>query len=463
MQSKKKAAQPYPPLATIYAAALLREKDFEVKLWDSMFRKSAEEVLTAIKEFTPDFFVVYDDGFNYLTKMCLTNMRNAALEMCKAAKQLGCTVIVSSSDATDHTAMYLNEGADYVIIGEAEHTLLELINKNETEKINGIALKKNNTVVKTAGRSVLKNLDELPMPAWDLVEIEKYKSVWLSNHGYFSINVATTRGCPFKCNWCAKPIYGNRYNSRSPQKVVNEIKYLQEHFAIDHIWFCDDIFGLKPFWVAEFAQLVLLEDMQLNYKIQSRADLLLQEDYVKNLALSGCSNVWMGAESGSQKILDAMDKGITIEQIAAATALLKQYKIHPSFFLQFGYLGETKEDILKTIEMVNKLKPHSIGISVSYPLQGTVFYEKVKNDLQQKANWKHSDDLDMMFKNTYQPSFYKTLHSFVHKNFQFQNAVASVKKSGKRDFSVKSKYIKNLLKLGYYYLSSAYLKYQLGL
>jgi len=258
----------------------------------------------------------------------------------------------------------------------------------------------------------------------------------------FSINIATTRGCPFKCNWCAKPIYGNRYNSRSPQKVVNEIKYLQEHFSIDHIWFCDDIFGLKPFWVAEFAQLVLLENIQLNYKIQSRADLLLQEDYVKNLALSGCSNVWMGAESGSQKILDAMDKGITIEQIAAATQLLKQYKIQPSFFLQFGYLGETKEDILKTIEMVTTLNPHSIGISVSYPLPGTGFYEKVKSDLQQKANWKDSDDLDMMFKNTYQPSFYKTLHRFVHKNFQLQKAIASAKINGNKKICFHQKILK---------------------
>ncbi|HVW99396.1 MAG TPA: radical SAM protein, partial [Candidatus Babeliaceae bacterium] len=152
------------------------------------------------------------------------------------------------------------------------------------------------------------------------------------------------------------------------------------------------------------------------FKIQSRADLLLQEDYVKGLAIAGCNNVWMGAESGSQRILDAMDKGITTEQIKEATLLLKKHGIKPSFFLQFGYLGETKQDIEETIRMVNELLPSSIGISVSYPLKGTVFYEKVKNDLKDKANWTDSDELQLMFKNTYQPAFYKQLHRYVQQN-----------------------------------------------
>jgi radical SAM superfamily enzyme YgiQ (UPF0313 family) len=240
----------------------------------------------------------------------------------------------------------------------------------------------------------------------------------LQHAGFFSINIGTTRGCPFKCNWCAKPIYGNRYNARSPQNVINEIKYLNEKFGIDHIWFCDDIFGLKPGWVQEFADRVEKGNLKFRFKIQSRADLLVQENYVEALARAGCDNVWMGAESGSQKILDAMDKGITIGQIEEATILLKKHGIKPSFFIQFGYLGETMNDIRMTIKMINRLMPHEIGISVSYPLPGTGFYGKVKEQLKGKTNWTDSDELALMFHNTYQPSFYKQLHRYVHKSFK---------------------------------------------
>ena len=207
----------------------------------------------------------------------------------------------------------------------------------------------------------------MPLPAWDLVDMEQYRETWIKHAGYFSLNMSTTRGCPFKCNWCAKPIYGNRYNSRSPENVVEEIKLLKDKYQMDHIWFCDDIFGLKPGWVIELAQLLEKQQLKIRFKIQSRADLLVHEDTVKALAASGCENAWIGAESGSQKVLDAMDKGITVEQIRVATRLMNEYGIKPSFFIQFGYPGELKEDIKLTIDMINELLPFEIGISVSYP------------------------------------------------------------------------------------------------
>jgi radical SAM superfamily enzyme YgiQ (UPF0313 family) len=273
----------------------------------------------------------------------------------------------------------------------------------------------------------MKDLDALPMPAWDLVDIEMYRKTWLKHAGFFSLNIGTTRGCPFKCNWCAKPIYGNRYHARSPRHVVEELKWLKERYAFDHIWFCDDIFGLKPGWVDEFADLVESEGLKFRFKIQSRADLLVQQNYVRGLARAGCTDVWMGAESGSQKILDAMDKGITVEQIAVATRLLREHGVKASFFIQFGYPGEVKEDIRKTIRMINKLLPDSLGISVSYPLPGTVFYERVKADLKEKTNWTDSDELKVMFRNTYTPAFYKQLHRYVHKSYRRHLALASLK------------------------------------
>jgi anaerobic magnesium-protoporphyrin IX monomethyl ester cyclase len=414
--------QPYPPLGTIYAAALMRENAYQVSLFDTMFRHNPYEVLGALNEKKPGFFVIYDDGFNYLTKMCLTNMREAAFKMCKLAKEKGCTVIVSSSDSTDRFKEYLQEGADFVIIGEAEQTLLELVNaiKNRVQDLSGIqglAYMQQQAPFKTVARPVLKELDSLPLPAWDLIDITPYRECWLKHRGYFSLNVGTTRGCPFKCNWCAKPIYGNRYNSRSPEHVITEIKLMKAHFNMDHIWFCDDIFGLKPGWVMQFAKLVKQEGLQFKYKIQSRADLLLDEDIVQALAASGCDNAWIGAESGSQKVLDAMDKGITIQQIHTATQLMKKHAVKPSFFIQFGYPDETREDIAQTISMINKLLPHEIGISVSYPLPGTLFYEKVRADLRQKTNWTDSDEMALMFSNTFSPAYYKQLHRYVHQNY----------------------------------------------
>jgi anaerobic magnesium-protoporphyrin IX monomethyl ester cyclase len=447
--------QPYAPLGTLYAAALMRENGYEVSLFDTMFVADPAEVEPILTETQPDLFVIYDDGFNYLTKMCLTNMREAAFDMCKMAKARGCTVIVSSSDSTDRYEQYLNEGADLVLIGEAEHTLLELATALktgvDTTAIAGLAyLNTDGKAIKTLPRPVLKDLDSLPLPAWDLVDMELYRDSWLKSVGYFSINMGTTRGCPFKCNWCAKPIYGNRYNSRSPQNVIRELQYLKECFPIDHIWFCDDIFGLKPGWVLEFAQLIKQENLRTRFKIQSRADLLVEEELVNALADAGCENVWIGAESGSQKILDAMDKGTTIEQVHIATKAMKKAGIKPSFFIQFGYPGEDKADIALTIKMINELLPFEIGISVSYPLPGTVFYDRVKADLKKKTNWTDSDEMALMFTNTFPPTYYKQLHKYVHKNYHMHLAKNSLVKLLKNPLRINGSSLKKALSVLYY-------------
>jgi radical SAM superfamily enzyme YgiQ (UPF0313 family) len=297
---------------------------------------------------------------------------------------------------------------------------------------------------------VLKDLDSLPLPAWDLVNIQLYKDGWLKHAGYFSLNMSTTRGCPFKCNWCAKPIYGNRYNSRSPENVVQEIKLLKEWFQIDHLWFCDDIFGLKPGWVEEFARLMQKEKLKIRFKIQSRADLLVEEELVKALAKSGCEIAWIGAESGSQRILDAMDKGTTVEQIHRSTLLMKKHDIKPAFFIQFGYLGELKEDIELTIKMINELLPFEIGISVSYPLPGTVFYDKVKADLKNKTNWTDSDEMALMFSNTFPPSYYKQLHRYVHQNYHQHLAKNSLVELVRKPFNTNAHKLKKALSVFYY-------------
>ncbi len=437
--------QPYPPYGTIYAAAVMRDCGFQVSLFDVALREGPEEILPVLAAKTPKYVVIYDDGFNYLTKMCLTRMREAAFQMAKMAKAQGSKVIVSSSDSTDHYDQYLKEGADFVILGEGEITLRELVlalesGQTDFTDIGGLAYfetEASEKVFKTAPRPVLQQLDDLPDPAWDLIDIPAYKDIWIRENGYFSLNMATTRGCPYKCNWCAKPIYGNRYNTRSPERVANEIAMLIEKHGVTHFWMADDIFGLKPGWVQGFRDVVQAKNIRFQYKIQSRVDLLLKEDSIDALVGSGLRQVWVGAESGSQKILDAMDKGTKVEEIATATRILKQKGVEVCFFLQFGYLGENREDIEATLRMVEQLQPHDIGVSVSYPLPGTKFYDKVKDMLGAKQNWEVSDDLAMMYTATFSQAFYRRLHRLTHKRFRLQQgktALQSILKGKKANW-----------------------------
>jgi anaerobic magnesium-protoporphyrin IX monomethyl ester cyclase len=424
--------QPYPPLATVLAAAVVRNAGFNVSLFDTNLRTDHHELIQFLRQEHPQYFVIYDDSFNYLTKMCLTKMREAAFEMAKAASKFGCTVIVATSDAADHYDKYFLHSVDYVVKGEGEETLVELLTtlnkRGDVAAIHGIVYRKLGKTIVNTSRPVMKDLDSLPLPAWDLVDIDAYRKIWKKHHGYFSLNIATTRGCPFKCNWCAKPIYGNRYTSRSPLSVVNEIEYLVKTFEPDHLWFCDDIFGLKPGWIQNFASLMKERNIRVRYKIQSRVDLLCDEGVIDGLAESGAETVWVGAESGSQKILDAMDKGTTIDQIHQASQRLRERNIKVAYFLQFGYLGETKEDIDKTINMVLTTMPDEVGISVSYPLPGTKFYENVKDQLKEKRNWSDSDDLAMMFESTFNTAYYRQLHRYVHSLYRKHKGYSAVRK-----------------------------------
>lgn len=419
--------RPYPPLGTLQSAALLRAAGHEVRVFDTGLRRSPDDLVPVLGSFRPDIVVIHDNGFNYLTKMCLTVMREACQRMIALSHAAGARVSVCSSDSTDHPELYLAHGADAIVLGEGEETERELVERwcagAAWTDVPGIAWRDGDGVRTNARRTVLRDLDSLPVPAWDLIDVEPYRAIWSRSQGFFSLNVATTRGCPFKCNWCAKPIYGNRYNSRSPAHVVREIALLQQRFAPDHLWMCDDIFGLKPGWVQAFRDELRRQGLRIRYKIQSRADLLLQDDTIAALAESGLEEVWIGAESGSQRILDAMDKGITVAQIAEARRKLKAHGVRVGFFLQFGYLGETTEDVDLTIRMLEELMPDDIGISVSYPLPGTRFFDKVKDELGGKRNWTDSDDLAMMFRQEQRPAYYKRLHRYVHKRFRRRQAL----------------------------------------
>ena len=451
------AMQPYPPLGTLYAASTMRSRGYEVALFDAMLAESEADWDEALQRHGPRFAVLYEDNFNYLSKMCLLRMRQAALTMIEMARKRGCTVVVAGSDATDHADLYLARGADFVLIGEGEETLGELMDRltgrSQTPlgDIAGLAyvddrpqtidhglpivrsprsvVRSPRSVVRTPRRPDLHDLDALPFPAWDLVQIDRYRKLWLDRHGYFSMNMVTTRGCPFHCNWCAKPIWGQRYHARSPENVVSEMRWLGQAFQPDHIGFADDIFGLKPGWISRFAELLEAEGIRIPFKCLNRADLLLREGEVEALRRAGCQIAWIGAESGAQATLDAMEKGTKVEQIDEAARRLHGAGIRVGFFLQFGYPGETRADIAKTLRMVHECRPDDIGVSVSYPLPGTKFHAAVAGQLGEKQNWMDSSDLAMMYRGPFTTAFYRRLHGLVHRKFRMRNAWYELRKA----------------------------------
>jgi anaerobic magnesium-protoporphyrin IX monomethyl ester cyclase len=426
------AMQPYPPLGTLYAASYLRERGHEVGLFDAMLSASEDEWAAALDRQRPDVAVIFEDNFNYLSKMCLLRMREAGLRMIEMARERGCPIVVCGADATDHPDIYLGHGAAFVIRGEGEVTLAELLDAlaspaaRPLTEVPGLIFRDAvGQLVDTGARPPLRDLDTLPFPAWDLVDVDRYRSAW-ARHGRFSMNMVTTRGCPFHCNWCAKPIWGQRYAVRSPANVVAELEWLRATWGPEHISFVDDIFGLKPGWLREFADLVRGRNAVTPFKCLNRADLLLRDGEVEALRDAGCDMVWMGAESGSQKILDAMDKGTQVEQIREAAARLRAAGIRFGFFLQFGYPGEDRSDIEATRRLVRDCQPDDIGISVSYPLPGTPFYERVRMELGAKRNWSDSADLAMLYRGPFSTRFYRRLHTVVHKEYRLRRAAGTV-------------------------------------
>jgi radical SAM superfamily enzyme YgiQ (UPF0313 family) len=357
--------------------------------------------------------VVCEDDFNFLSKMCLLHNRKVAFGMADAARKRGIISAVHGSDATDHIHEYLNAGFDSVLVGEVETTLLELVQGLPLHEIRGLVFTEDGRIRRNPPRELRTDLETIPSPAWDLVDIEKYRSAWLQAHDYFSLNMVSSRGCPYQCNWCAKPIYGNSYHARAPRSVAAEMLHLKTAYAPDQIWFADDIFALSAKWTHEFAEAVDHLGARIPFKMQSRCDLMTRGT-VEALRRAGCDEVWMGAESGSQRILDAMTKGQRVDQIYQARENLRRHSIRSCFFLQFGYPGETWTEIEQTIRMVRETAPDNVGISVSYPLPGTKFHQLVADQLQAKSNWSDSDDLSMMFHGTYSSEFYQALTDAVH-------------------------------------------------
>jgi anaerobic magnesium-protoporphyrin IX monomethyl ester cyclase len=415
--------RPYPPLGTLLAAAVLRERGHAVAVFDAMLAETVDDFRAALERSRPRVVMLVEDSFNFLTKMCTLAMREAALEMIRAARGAGCRVAVSGSDATDRPGLYLAAGADAVIVGDAEETVAELAalwaadRDAALDDVAGLAIPAAWAGMpprKTKPRAPLHDLDALPFPAWDLVDADAYRRAWTGAHGRLSWNVVTSRGCPYGCNWCAKPLFGRRYDQRSAANAARELRLLKDTVSPGHVWFADDIFGLTGDWIRDFADEVEALDARIPFTIQTRVN-LMRADTVAALARAGAEEVWMGVESGSQKVLDAMDKGTKVEQVRTATRNLKAHGVRACWFIQLGYLGEEWEDVLLTRDLIRDARPDDIGVSVSYPLPGTPFHDRVRAQLGARQNWTDTGELAMLWHGTFPTEFYRRIRDVLHR------------------------------------------------
>jgi anaerobic magnesium-protoporphyrin IX monomethyl ester cyclase len=423
--------KPYPPLATLQAAAMLRRAGHQVTLFDSMLAEDQEDYHRLLMRERPQVVLFYEDTFNFLSKMCLSVMQRAACEMIAVARRTGARVIVAGPDVSDRPQPYLAAGADLALKGEGLGALMDLLPRlmsqpgapidELAEGVPGVAFLGQDRVVTKPGGKVLPAAQYAGSAAWDLVDMDRYRSVWLKAHGYFSLNMAGSRGCSFRCTWCAKPTWGNLYLQREAQAVAAELMHLKKTYDPQHIWFADDIFGFRPEWVEEFTAAIDAAGGGIPFSIQTRAD-LISERMARVLKKAGCREAWLGAESGSQRVLEAMNKGTTVAEILTARRRFQAEGIRVGFFIQLGYQGEELEDILATRNFLQTSQPDEIGVSVSYPLPGTKFYELVKAQLGRKTHWQESNDLDMMFHGTFTSEFYRAVRNLLHDQVSMQGA-----------------------------------------
>jgi anaerobic magnesium-protoporphyrin IX monomethyl ester cyclase len=422
-------AKPYPPLATLQVVAMLKEAGHRVSFFDAMVAEGIDEYECLLQAERPQLVLFYEDNFNFLSKMCLSAMRRAACDMVASARRARARVIVAGPDVTDAPGPYLDAGADFALIGEGLSTLFAVLprldarpdadNADLVRGLSGVVPLSGGNTLTQSGSSAMPIASNVGMAAWDLVDMDRYRAIWLKAHGYFSLNMAASRGCSFRCAWCAKPIWGNQYLQRNAHEVAEEMAHLKRSFNPDHIWFADDIFGFRVDWVTQFAASVQAADARIPFTIQTRAD-LVSERMAEALRDAGCREAWIGAESGSQRVLDAMNKGTTVGEIRVARDRLRAVGIRVGFFIQLGYMDEQLTDILATRDLLDAARPDEIGVSVSYPLPGTKFYDRVKAQLRGKTHWQESDDLEMMFQGTYTSDFYRTVRNLMHDQITLQ-------------------------------------------
>jgi anaerobic magnesium-protoporphyrin IX monomethyl ester cyclase len=402
-EKERQIMKPYPPLGLLYLSAYLKRAGFSVEVFDSTFAERA--ALQARFAASPGGVVgIYT---NLMT-------RRSVLEIVRAAKLHGWTVVLGGPESSNYTTEYLASGADVIVIGEGELTISELLAQlarrgpHRLHEVAGVAFRDEaGAMVRTPERGKVPDLDSLPWPDREAIDHRLYLDAWKTHHGASSINLITARGCPYRCNWCSHAVYGFTHRRRSPANVADEVQWIVERYAPDQVWYADDVFTISHPWLANYNAELKRRGIHRPFETITRADRLQSEMAAAQLRELGCYRIWIGSESGSQRILDAMQRGVSVAQVRRACELAKAHGIQVGMFLMWGYEGEEFEDIEATVEHVKATNPEIFFTTVSYPIKGTGYFDKVRERVRAPVPWQEASDRDYVIAGRRDKAYYR--------------------------------------------------------
>lgn len=419
-----KVMKPYPPLGILYLSSHLKARGFDVGLFDTTF-STIEEWRAHLSQTRPSLVGIYT---NLMTKLNVIPM----IEMCK---QVGATVIVGGPEPPHYAEQFLDSGADVVVTGEGEHTLEELIpalarvGPRRLQDVAGITFRdEDGKTQKNPSRNQIKNLDGQPFPDRDAIDMQRYVDTWRTHHGVGSISLITARGCPYTCKWCSHTVFGNTHRRRSPENVVAEVEGLLERYRPDQLWYADDVFTIHKGWTLKYAQLLKDRGIRLPFECISRAD-RLDTDVIGALASMGCDRLWIGSESGSQRVLDAMDRKTIVADVQAKTHHLRKVGIKTGMFIMLGYEGEEISDLEETVDHLKKADPDLFLTTVAYPIKGTPYYNEVESRVIDAMPWQERTDRDLTVAGRHSKRFY----SYATRWMVNEVGLDKMRRSGTRD------------------------------
>jgi len=380
-----------PPIGIAYLASYLLSNGIEVKLIDAYAEKiDTREILDRIKEEKPDFFGV----------SAVTPTINKAIEYCNEIKKID--VNIKTILGGPHPSVFPEDilekykDIDFVLPGEAEISLCELIkahaNGADLEKIDGIAFRKGEEVIQSKSREFIQDLDSLPFPAWHLIPYEAYKMKIRKGTTLYMLG---SRGCPFSCNYCAISSFWKGQRRRTPKNIADEIEHFTNIYDIFTIVFFDPMFCLKREWVISICKEIIRRDFNRYQYIADGGIGFMDPEMLSWMKRANFKSIQYGLEFGSQKILNAANKKIKVEDAIESVKMTKAAGINVSIAIMMGYPGETKKTVEESINLAKKLKPDHFGATNVIPYPGTKLFDYCKeNDLLTSTNW---DDYSFNF------------------------------------------------------------------
>ena len=398
---ERKFVELYPSLGLLTLAAYLRDRAVDVEIVDLTFARDLRPFTTRLRAFGPEVVGVHTKTLTY----------PRALEVAKRARASGAITVAGGPDSATRTEFYLTAGFDVVVPGEGEATILEIARAVSEGRgiasLPGTVVRDGGRLVRGPARPFLKDLDSLPLPAWDLVDMEGYLGAWERSNGERRAAVLTSRGCPFDCSWCSKPTFGRSFRQQSPERVIEELRALRDRYRVNYVRFCDDVFGISRPWIDRLLTLLEEEELGLQWECLARVD-LLKPDLLHRMRATGLARVYVGVESGSQKMLDLMNRGTRLAQVERTAAALRAEGIRQFWFLMLGYPGETLEDIEATLRLFRRFSPEEYSVSIAVPIPGTRFHDRVRERLRGgKERTKREGGRSLLFEAAYPESLYR--------------------------------------------------------